>query len=212
MGVSYATPMTRSLGAQCTFSLFHAAAETDWYPVLGPRHLPRIAEAEPLVRLLHLPAVLQLLIEHPELVADAVAVSGHVERGHRVEKARREPAEAAVAEPGVDLLLHQVGDLEPHHAHRLAPDLVQAEVEQVVGERPAHEEFRREVVDALRVAPVVALLRGDPALDEAVAHGQRQRHETVARGRGVLVLRERIEKVIGERVQDRRRLVRCGSA
>ena len=40
---------------------------------LGPADLPGVAQAQPLVRHLHLPAVPDLLVEDAEFVADAVA-------------------------------------------------------------------------------------------------------------------------------------------
>ena len=70
---------------------------------LGPRDLPRVAEAQPLVGLLDLPAVDDLLLEDAELVADAVAERGHLQRRQRVEEAGREAPEAAVAEAGLVL-------------------------------------------------------------------------------------------------------------
>src|SRR5205823_129567 len=167
---------------------------------------------QPLVGPLDLVAVLDLLIEHAELVADAVAVAGDVERGHRIEEAGGEPAETAVAQPRVHLLLEEIGDVEADHPHRLASGLVEAEIEQVREQRPPHEELGGEVVDALRVAPVVALLRRDPALDEAVADGEREREEAVARRGRVLILCERVEQVVRERVQDCGGLVRSRGA
>src|SRR5204863_4729777 len=96
------------------------AAKPDWNAVFRARDLPGVAEAEPLVRLLHLPPALDLLVEHPELVADAVAVPGDVQGGHRVEVAGRQPSEATVAEARVDLLLEQISELEIEHLHRVA--------------------------------------------------------------------------------------------
>src|SRR5262249_1186631 len=59
--------------------------------------LPRVAEAQPLVRHLYLPTVTNYLIEDAELVPDAVAHGGNVERCQRVHVTRRQAAEAAIA-------------------------------------------------------------------------------------------------------------------
>ena len=59
--------------------------------------LPGIAEAQPLVRDLDLPAVTNRLIEDPELVADAVADRRNIERRQRVHVTRGQPAQAAIA-------------------------------------------------------------------------------------------------------------------
>ena len=170
--------------------LFDMAAEPDGNAVFRTRDLPGVPEAEPLVRLLHLPPALDLLVEHPELVADAIAVPGDVQGSHRVEVAGRQPPEAAVAEARVDLLLEEVGELEIEHLHRVARDVVHAEVDQVVRQGPSHQELGGQVVHALRVLLVVALLRADPALDQAVADRERKGHVPVERRRRVLVLGE----------------------
>ena len=57
--------------------------------------------------MLDLPAVLDLLAEHAVLVAQAVADRRDLERGQRVEKAGGQPAQPAVAQPRVGLLLEQ---------------------------------------------------------------------------------------------------------
>ncbi len=74
------------------------AAELHFDRPLGARDFPGIAEAQPLVGLLELPAVDDLLLEDAELVADAVADGRDLECRHRIEEARGETAEAAVAE------------------------------------------------------------------------------------------------------------------
>ena len=93
----------------------------------------------------------------------------------RVEEAGRQPAEAAVAEAGVPLGLAQV--LQAVARARAAPVgalVEQAQVDQAVAQRAAHQELQRQVVDALGVLLVVGVLRADPALDQPVAHGQGQ--------------------------------------
>src|SRR5207302_9616716 len=79
------------------------SAEPDDLGQLRVGELPRAAEAEPLVGLLDLGAVDGDLAEDAELVPDAVADGGDAERGQRVEEARRQPAEAAVAQPRLAL-------------------------------------------------------------------------------------------------------------
>ena len=97
-----------------------AAAELHLVGDFGPGDLPRIAQAQPLVGDLHLPAVLDGLVEDAELVTDAVADGRHFERGQRIQVTRGEPAQAAVAEPGLLLLLDQVVEVQAQFLHRLA--------------------------------------------------------------------------------------------
>ena len=56
-----------------------------------------------MIGLLVLIAVDERLAEEAELVVDAVAEAGHVERRQRIEEAGGQAAEAAVAEGGVGL-------------------------------------------------------------------------------------------------------------
>ncbi len=71
----------------------------------APRKLPGRAVAEPGIRVLHLPAFDDGLREHAVFVADAVAERRQAERGHRIQETRRQPAQAAIAQGGVGLLL-----------------------------------------------------------------------------------------------------------
>ena len=87
-----------------------------------------IAEAQPLVGQLHLPAVADRLIEDAELVADAVADGRNVEARERVHVARRQPAEAAVAEPGLFFLVEDVGQVLPDLGQRLLRRLPDAKL------------------------------------------------------------------------------------
>ena len=72
---------------------------------VGPRHFPRVGPGEPVVGLFVLPAVADGLPENAVFVAQAVAHAGNAERRHRIEETRRQPAQSAVAETGVRLLL-----------------------------------------------------------------------------------------------------------
>src|SRR4029434_8195056 len=88
-----------------------ASAEPDVVGVtFGARHLPRVAETQPLVGRLHLPAVADRLVEDAEFVADAVTHRRVTERREQIHVAGREPAEAAVAKAGLFFLFHYVGE------------------------------------------------------------------------------------------------------
>ena len=88
------------------------AVQRDLDPVLRAGDFPRVRAAEPVVRALPLPAVLDRLPEHAVLVAQPVAHGRQLHRRHRVEEAGREPPEAAVAETGVGLLLEEAEPVE----------------------------------------------------------------------------------------------------
>jgi hypothetical protein len=73
------------------------AAELDVVGDLGTLEFPRIAEIEPVLRQLDLPAITDSLPEHPVIVADAVAVPGQPDGRHALHEARGKAAEAAIA-------------------------------------------------------------------------------------------------------------------
>src|SRR5690606_31034949 len=76
--------------------------------VLDARDLPRVAVSEPGVTLLDLFAVLDTLLKDPVFVPDAVTEPRQGQGRHRVQKAGRQAAQAAVAETGIRFLLQHV--------------------------------------------------------------------------------------------------------
>ena len=64
------------LGAVGSGQCLDGAAKADLVRGVRPRHFPGIAEGQPVLRILVLPAILDHLAEHAVVVADAVAVRG----------------------------------------------------------------------------------------------------------------------------------------
>ena len=92
------------------------------------------------------------------LVPQAIAPHRELLRRRGVEVARGEAAEPAVPKAGVALLVDEVFEVEAELADALVVLGLEAEVEERVVERAAHEELEREVVRALgRLARVVEL-------------------------------------------------------
>jgi hypothetical protein len=159
----------------------------------GARDLPGVAEAQPLVGPLDLPPVADFLVEDAELVADAVTDRGDAEGRERIHVARGEPAETAVAEPGLFLLFQQLAEVLPEPRERpggLVPD---AEVDQVVAEVGPGQELRGEVGHHLGSRLHQAFDHRQVTVEQAVAHGQGERHVPVvpcrvARGDRLLVV------------------------
>ena len=176
--------------------VIHPPAEAHLEFVFRPLDFPGIPVAQPVVRLLHLKAVLDALPENPVIVPDPVAVARQLHRRQRIQKAGREPPETAVAQPGVALDVADDIPIEPEVIHHLAHVRVQPQVDHVVAHRAADEVLHREVVHPFYVLLVVRLAGLDPPLDQPVAHGHRQRHvAVVVRGR-VLVLGQRVLQMI----------------
>ena len=89
-------------------SLLGPAAERHLGGDLRARDFPRVAETQPLVGDLDLPAVADRLIEDAELVADAVPDGGHIQRGQRVHVAGGQPSEPAISEAWFLFLVEEV--------------------------------------------------------------------------------------------------------
>ena len=186
-----------------------AAAELHFRRPLRPAQLPGIAVAQPLVGLLDLPAIDDLLVEDAELVADAVADRRDFQCRQRVDEAGREAAETAVAEARFLFLVEQVVEVQPQFLHRLAGRVGQAEIDQVVAQMRAHQEFGREIGDGSRAALLVLVGGRDPALQQPVADGVGQCQVVVGLGRQRRELALRVEQVVQEGVaQPQHRLVR----
>ncbi len=117
--------------------------------------------------MLDLAAVDDALREHAVLVADAVAEGGQAERGHRVEEAGRQPAEAAVAEGGVGLVLLDVLELVRLQRQRGGGLALQVQRGQRIAQRASHQELHRQVAHA--AAAALRCLCGHPALRQLFA-------------------------------------------
>ena len=159
-------------------------AELDVEGDLRARNLPGVAQAQPLVRHLHLPAVPDLLVEDAELVADAVPDGRHLQGGKRIHETGRQSPQAAVAEPGLFFLREELVEIELEPPYGFPGGVVDAEVDEAVTELRPHQELRGEIADHLQVlARQHALDRLDPAVQQPVAHGTGQGQvPVVARG------------------------------
>ena len=108
-----------------------AAAEAHRVHRLVTRVLPRVTPAQPDLRLLDLPAVLDALPEHAVDVADSVAPGGVAQGRQTLHEAGRESSEPAVAKRGFVLVLEDLVQLDTELLQGLAAYLVHAQVDQI---------------------------------------------------------------------------------
>jgi len=104
--------------------------ETDGIVDLGAREFPRIAELQPGLRILMLPAVLDGLHEQSVIVADAVAVGGDRKCCHALHETGGEPSEAAIAEGCVWFDLTEPVEIDIETGERGAHRLGEAKIRQ----------------------------------------------------------------------------------
>ena len=127
------------------------STEADVVGGLRPDEVPRVRRGQPVLRGLDLASVVEALLEQAVLVAQAVAQTGAAQCGHGLHVAGRQPAQPAVAEGGVRLIVGEFGEAEAQLVECLFGDVAQPEIDRGVLEEPADEELHGQVVDALAV-------------------------------------------------------------
>mmetsp|Transcript_36390 Transcript_36390/g.74689 ORF Transcript_36390/g.74689 Transcript_36390/m.74689 type:complete len:855 (+) Transcript_36390:63-2627(+) len=113
--------------------------------------LPGVALGEPCVGKLNLVAILEALLEHTVLIADAVTPRGEVERRHRVKEASSQAAETSVSKRSVLLLFNKILELVADLLKRLLVGLGEVEVHECVQKGATHQELERQVINPLGV-------------------------------------------------------------
>ncbi len=192
------------VGAQAPVAIVlehHPPAEAHGLRVFVARQLPGVAQLQPVVVLLDLAAAFDLLLEHAEVVADAVADRGQLQRRQRVHEASRQAPEAAIAEARIALALQHLSQLQTVVGRQLDGSLVEVHVHQAQAQAAPGEKLRREVADPLDVAFDVRALRRQPAVDQAVADRVRERV--------IEVQRRSVAQLLGAGVDD---VIQHGSA
>ena len=183
--------------------IFHAAVEMDFLGVLRMNHFPRIAEEHPVVGRLDLVAVDEGLLEETKLIVDTVAQRRVVKGRERIEKACRQPSEAAVAEAHVDLgLTHEV-EILAQRGERLLRGVKHAGREQIVAEEASHQVLKGEVVNPPNILRAVDRLSLDHPLVHRIADREDSRHPPVVRpGQLGIAGQSRHQMPLDERAQN----------
>jgi len=119
-----------------------APTKADVISDLRPLELPGIAELQPVLRALGLPAVAHHLAEQAMVVADAVAEAGEAHRRHALHVAGGEPSQAAIAERrvGFDIPDRIEADAELGQGRARGGD--QAQIAGGVDQQPPDQEFQ----------------------------------------------------------------------
>ena len=166
------------------------AAEADLVGDFGPLELPGIAERQPVLRHLDLPAVAEDLAEQAVVIADAIAEAGDADGRHALQEAGGEPAEAAIAERGVRLELLDARRVDAELGQRRPAGLDKPRLERTrsAAGRSGTPSRGNRPASGRRVDLPGGL---DPAGDRLVARGERGRDQPVVVGRMARVLADR---------------------
>ena len=189
----------RDVVALVVEDIFDVAVELDRLGEFGPHDFPRRAEAHPVVGQFDLVALVEFLAEEAELVVNAVADGGIIERGERIEEAGGQTAETAVAEAHVVFLAAEVIEVQAQFVKRLLGFLEEADAIEAVGEKPAHEKFEREIIDAPDVLAIMHRHGGDHPFDDPLLHRLRSGQPPVPLRRGLDVVRETELQMVEDR-------------
>ena len=150
--------------------------------ILIPAELQGISVGEPVVRHLLLIAVYDLLLEHTVMITDAAAVGGIVESRQRIQEACCQSAQTAVAQSRVGLLVLNGVDLEAQLLEGLLDGFISHQVDGVVAESAAHQEFHRHIDQGLGILLFKCLLCLHPAVNDLILQGQGGRLEDLLVG------------------------------
>jgi len=137
--------------------------------------LPRVAVAEPVVRHLHLVAVLDQLLEDAVVVANPVPPGRIVQRRQGVQKACGESAEASVSERCVYLFFIDAFQVVAEVFEGLLVLVFEVEVDERVLQAPSNQKLQREVIDLFGARPVEGPVGVVEALNQPVSHRVRDR-------------------------------------
>ena len=102
---------------------------------------------EPRVGLFVLHAVLKRLSEQAEVIPQAHAVAGQVQRCQRVEEAGSQTAQTAVAQRRFRLHLFDIGKALADGSQCIAGFIVQSQIDEVVGQQLADEKFGADIIE-----------------------------------------------------------------
>ena len=146
------------------------AAEANLHRILIAGNQPALGRGAPVVGHLGLLAVLELLLENAQLVADGVAGALQAQCRHAVHIAGSQTPEAAVAEAGVGLFFKNVHSAAAHVLQGAHKRFADAQVEGVLHQAASHQELHRHIVNFLLGTPGI-LGRQETAHDLADHHG-----------------------------------------
>ena len=149
----------------------HVTAELNLFGILRPPELKRIPVLQPVIRNLNLETILDLLLEHPETIPDAAAVSRISQRRQGIQEACRQPAKASVSKRGIAFLILNRIQIHAQLFQRFLHVLVCRHVDQGVTQRTPHQKLHGHVVKNLRILLRHRLGRRHPVIDNDVLHG-----------------------------------------
>ena len=159
------------------------ATEADDVVFAWAADLPGDVLLRPGIRALNLFAVFDILAEHAVFVADAVAHRRDTQGGKAVHEAGGEASQTAVPQARIAFFGDDVVQILSQFGERFAQGVVNVFGDERVGQRPPHQEFHGEVIDAAQVFTAQIAGGLQPAFGGEIAHDEQGGIQPVGSGR-----------------------------
>ncbi|OPX81059.1 MAG: hypothetical protein A4E52_02255 [Pelotomaculum sp. PtaB.Bin013] len=104
-------------------------------------NLPGIPVFKPMIRHLHLKALLNLLFKQTVFIADPITMTRDLQICHRIKKTGRQSSQAAIAQPGISLLINQVLQVNAQLPQPFCHNFRKPQIHQVIGEEFANQKL-----------------------------------------------------------------------
>ena len=191
----------------------HRAAKPDLVLHLRPFKLPRVAKAQPVLRLLLLHAVGNDLPEQPVFVANAVTIARDPQCRQTLHKARRQPPQPAIAECCIRLQRPQILQIHIQPRQRLAHRPHDVQIVQIIEQQPPDQKLQRQIIHPLLPLPLRRLQALQPRLHREIPHhdGGRQQPVPLGENRRAQSLRRTIRPRTGRCLSAGRAARRAGA-
>ena len=154
--------------------LLNASAEAHFVTRIMPFKFPRVAVLEPVIRRLFLPAVNDVLLKHPVVIADTVTTTRQAQGRQRIEETGGQAPKTAITQPRVILFVNQLFKVQPHLFQRAVHIFVDAQRQQGVRKRTANQKLHRQVINLAYFLRKLSTIRAQPALHHTVADGKQR--------------------------------------
>ncbi len=153
--------------------IFHTdiSAKTHFLRILRTSQFKGVAVHQPVVRRLHLVAVLNLLLKHTVTVTDSAPISRISKCCKRIQEACSQTSQTAVSKSRIRFLVLQKIQVHSHLFQSLFHFCICRHVNQIISQSPSHQKLHRHIIDNLRIILLVLLLRCNPVINNFLFHG-----------------------------------------
>ena len=141
--------------------------------ILRAAKLERITVFQPLIRHLHLVAVLDFLLKHTVVVTNAAAVSRITKSCQGIQKTCCQTPQTAVSKCRIRLLILDHVQVDSHLFQSFFYFLICRHVDQVVSESSSEQEFHGHVIYGLRIVFLILFLCCKPVIDDGFLYSIR---------------------------------------